>query len=161
MGTQPISKEPIIRIYDRKFRLTSPTTPGIVVIVKPRRLRVLLVDDDVLVRLAIDRQLEALGCDVLSVDKGREAITLLEKGMRFDVLVTDLNLPDVDGRSVAWTAAAFSPRMRMVFMSGSAPGEPLEPADAPFLLKPFSTTALANAIAGAIPLDPPLRPRRR
>ncbi len=141
--------------------MTSRTTAGIVVGMKPCKLRVLLVDDDVLVRLAIDRQLEALVYDVLSVDKGQEAISLLEKGMRFDVLVTDLNLPDVDGRSVAWTAAAFSPRMRMVFMSGRAPGEPLEPADAPFLLKPFSTTALANAIAGALPLDPPRRPHRR
>ena len=135
--------------------------PAIVVLVKRQRLRALLVEDDALVRLAIDRQLEALGCDVLSVENGREAITLIEKGMRFDLLVTDLNLPDLDGRSVACTAAAFSPRMRLVFMSGRAPGEPLEPADAPFLLKPFSTTALANAIAGAIPLDPPPGRRRR
>jgi CheY-like chemotaxis protein len=118
-----------------------------------RQLRVLLVDDDPLVRLAVDRQLEVLGCSVLAVNNGAEAIAVLTKGMRFDVLVTDLNLPDRDGRSIAWTAAALSPRMRMVFMSGSAPGEPLEPADAPFLLKPFSTAALANALAGAVPLD--------
>ena len=141
--------------------MTSRRSPAIVVgVVARRKLRVLLVDDEPLVRLAVGRQLEMLGCDVLSVNSGEEAITVLEKGMRFDVLVTDLNLPGLVGRSVAWTAAAFLPRMRMVFMSGSAPGEPLEPAHAPFLLKPFSTTALANALAGAIPLDEPAGPRR-
>ena len=133
--------------------MTSRRSPAIVVVMARRQLRVLLVDDDPLVRLAVDRQLEVLGCSVLAVNNGAEAIAVLTKGMRFDVLVTDLNLPDRDGRSIAWTAAALSPRMRMVFMSGSAPGEPLEPADAPFLLKPFSTAALANALAGAVPLD--------
>ena len=131
--------------------MTSLRHPAIVVVVA-RKLCVLLVEDEPLVRLAVDRQLEALGCDVLSVNNGEEALKVIEKGMRFDVLVTDLHLPDLDGRSVAWRAAALSPGTRIVFMSGTAPEEPLEPADPPFLLKPFSTTALANALAGAIPI---------
>jgi CheY-like chemotaxis protein len=111
--------------------------------------RVLLVDEDPVVRLAVDRQLDTLGWDAVSVNTGEEAIRVIEMGLFVDVLLTDLRLPDLDGRSVAWTICRLRPFTRIAFMGNGAPGEPLEPHDAPFLLKPFSTTALANALAGA------------
>ena len=75
---------------------------------------------------------------------------MIEKGLLVDVLLTDLRLPDLDGREVAWTICRRRPFTRVAFMAGVAPAEPLEPRDAPFLLKPFSTQALANALAGAV-----------
>lgn len=115
-----------------------------------RKLRVLVVDDDPLVRLAIDRQLEALSYDPVTVNNGREAIRVVEMGLVIDILLTDLHLPDFDGVSIASAVTGLSPATRVAFMSGMAPSDLLEPRDAPFLLKPFSTTALANALSGAI-----------
>lgn len=119
--------------------------------------RVLLVDDDPEVRLAVDRQLDTLGWDAVAVNNGEEAIRVIEMGLLVEVLLTDLRLPDFDGRELAWTICRKRPFTRVAFMGAFAPGQPLEPRDAPFLLKPFTTMALANALAGA----PPLRRRPR
>jgi CheY-like chemotaxis protein len=114
-----------------------------------QKRRVLVVDEDPMMRLQVDRQLDELGWDGLTVNGGEEAIRVAEMGMIIHVLLTELRLPDLDGRSVAWTICRLQPRVRVAFM-GSAPlASRLEPHGAPFLLKPFSTTALANALAGA------------
>lgn len=117
------------------------------------RRRVLLVDVDPLVRLAVDRQLDALGWDAVTVNTGGEAIRVVELGLIVDVLLTDLQLPDLDGLAVAWAVTHVSPHTRVAFMAAAAPSEPFVPRDAPFLLKPFSTSALAHALAGAIRMD--------
>jgi two-component system cell cycle sensor histidine kinase/response regulator CckA len=110
--------------------------------------RVLLVEDDQVVRSVVDRQLRSLGCDVIPVSTGRDAIRLVELGTRVDLLLTDLDLPDIDGASVARAVSAAVPAVRVVFMSGRFPSRPLEPRAAPFLLKPFSQAQLARALAG-------------
>src|SRR5687768_12895644 len=112
--------------------------------------RVLLVDEDPMVRLAVDRQLDTLGWDAVVVNSGEEAIRVIEMGLLIDVVLTDLRLPDLDGREVAWTICRRRPFTRVAFMGSVAPAEPLEPLDAPFLMKPFSTQALSNALAGAV-----------
>ncbi|MEQ1573193.1 MAG: response regulator [Vicinamibacterales bacterium] len=114
---------------------------GVIVVgIVTGRRRVLLVDDDPLARLAVDRQLDVLGYDVISVNNGEEAIRVMEMGFPFELLLIDLRLPDLDGRAVAYAAMALVPAVRIVFMSGFVPGQRL---NAPFLLKPFSTLALA------------------
>jgi CheY-like chemotaxis protein len=114
--------------------------------------RVLVVDEDPLVRLAIDRQLDVLGWDAVSVNTGEEAVRVVELGLAVDVLLTELRLPDLDGRAVAWAIAKTLCRVRVAFMGSEAPRVPMEPRLAPFLLKPFSTSALAAALSGAVPL---------
>jgi len=114
--------------------------------VSEQRPRALLVEDDSSVRNVIDRQLHGLGWEVVAARTGREAIRLVKRGMVVDVLLTDLKLPDVDGITVARTVSRVLPGTRVVFMSGSAPAVALEPRDAPFLLKPFSKSALAEAL---------------
>lgn len=116
-------------------------------VVTRMRLCVLLVDDEAGLRSAVGRQLHTLGWEVVAVATGEEAIRVAEGGEVVDVLLTDLQLPDIDGVAVARAVTALSPRTRVAFMSGSAPQRPLDPSDAPFLLKPFSVTALANALA--------------
>ena len=116
------------------------------------RSRVLLVEDEPTVRAAVDRQLEALGWEAVPVGTGREAVGIIRRGLIVDVLLTDLQLPDLDGISVAREIAGFSPGIRVAFMSGAAPARSLEPSDAPFLRKPFSASDLAKALAGAVPL---------
>jgi CheY-like chemotaxis protein len=128
--------------------LTLPDRCVIVVAVERGRSRVLLVEDDAAVRTVVDRQLRSLGWEVVALATGRDAIRLVERGTRVEVLLTDLDLPDVGGVMVARAITAAAPGTRVVFMSGSVPAVPLEPSVAPFLLKPFSRIALADALAG-------------
>src|SRR5215213_714056 len=114
----------------------------------PKR-RVLVVDEDPVMRLQIDRQLDELGWDGLTVNSGEEAIRVVEMGMVIHVLLTELRLPDLDGRSVAWTICRLQPQVRVAFMGSAPMPTRVEPHPAPFLLKPFSTTALAHALAAA------------
>lgn len=113
---------------------------------------VLLVDDDAELRLAVDGQLAALGCDVVVVANGEDAMRVVAEQLRIDVLLTELRLPDIDGRELAWAVGQKRPFVRVAFMSREAPDEPLDPEDAPLLRKPFTTTALSQALAGALPV---------
>jgi CheY-like chemotaxis protein len=112
---------------------------------------VLVVDDDVEVRLAVDRQLEEAGCEVVVAGSGEEAITLLAEPIRVDMLLTELRLPDIDGRELAWAVARKRPFVRVVYMCRELVSE-LDPVDAPLLVKPFSGGALADALTRAMPL---------
>ena len=114
-----------------------------------RQRRVLLVDEDPVLRLQIDRQLDQLGWDVIAVNTGAEAIRVVELGMHPQVLLIDIRLPDIDSISVAWAATRLVRTMGVVFMGDKQPAWALEPARAPFLLKPFSTGVLADGLAAA------------
>ena len=113
---------------------------------------VLLVDDDAELRLSVDRQLEEAGCDVVVAGSGEEAIRLLAEPIRVDVLLTALRLSDIDGRELAWAVAQKRPFVRVAYMGTQSPVEPLNPADAPLLIKPFTASALADAIVHATSL---------
>ena len=80
--------------------------------------------------------------------------------LRIDVLLTELRLPDIDGRELAWSLGQKRPFVRVAFMGRDAPDEPLEPRDAPFLKKPFTTNALSHALAQAIPVRRAARPNQ-
>jgi len=112
----------------------------------PHARRVLLVEDDPHVRSALDRQLRVLGCDVIAVGTGREAVRVVEGGTRVEILLTDLDLPDIDGGAVARAVTVAAPATRVVFMSGGAALIPRVPAGAILLRKPFSHAALAAAL---------------
>ena len=113
---------------------------------------ILLVDDDPELRLSLDRQLEEAGCEVVVAASGEEAMRLLSEQLRIDLLLTELRLPDIDGRELAWAVSQKRPFVRVAFMGHHVPGDPLDPVDAPFLTKPFTAVALADALARATPL---------
>ena len=112
---------------------------------------VLLVDDDAELRLAVDRQLAALGCDVIVVENGGDAMRVVAEQLRIDLLLTELRLPDIDGRELAWAVGQKRPFVRVAFMAKEAPDEPLDP-HVSFLKKPFTTTALSQALSQARPV---------
>ena len=79
--------------------------------------RILLADDD---RGALDlvrRALEMDGHSVTTADDGNEALAHLG-GATFDVLVTDVQMPGLDGIALAKAAVAQRPGLKMVMMSG-------------------------------------------
>ena len=84
----------------------------------PNRPRVLLVEDNDAASRGLARLLEARGFEVSAVPDGRSAIQALQSTPHFDFLLTDLRLPDVDGREVARIAHEQADPPRIALVSG-------------------------------------------
>lgn len=82
-------------------------------------IRILLAEDDDAMRQYLARALERSGYSVVSVDRGTEALPLLETD-RFDLLLTDIVMPEMDGIELAQRAADIAPDMRVMFITGFA-----------------------------------------
>lgn len=82
-------------------------------------IRILLAEDDTAMRQYLERALERAGYSVTGVDRGTAAIPLLEES-RFDLLLTDIVMPEMDGIELAQRAAAIAPEMRVMFITGFA-----------------------------------------
>ncbi|HWK35705.1 cell cycle two-component system response regulator CpdR [Sphingomonas sp.] len=82
-------------------------------------IRILLAEDDAVMREYLARALERSGYQVAAVDRGTAAIPLLE-AERFDLLLTDIVMPEMDGIELAQRAAEMAPDMRVMFITGFA-----------------------------------------
>lgn len=81
--------------------------------------KILLAEDDDSLRSFLARALERAGYEVVSCADGDEAIEALDGGP-YDLLLTDIVMPGVDGIEVAREAAAREPGMRIMFITGFA-----------------------------------------
>ena len=82
-------------------------------------IRILLAEDDTVMREYLTRALERSGYLVSAVDRGTAAIPLLG-AERFDLLLTDIVMPEMDGIELAQRAADLAPEMRVMFITGFA-----------------------------------------
>lgn len=82
-------------------------------------IRILLAEDDDAMRLYLSRALERSGYHVVAVDRGTAAIPLIETD-RFDLLLTDIVMPEMDGIELAQHASTIAPDMRVMFITGFA-----------------------------------------
>jgi two-component system cell cycle response regulator CpdR len=82
-------------------------------------IRILLAEDDSSMRAYLSRALERSGYEVVAVDRGTEALPLIEQG-GFDLLLTDIVMPEMDGIELAQKAASLAPDMRVMFITGFA-----------------------------------------
>ncbi len=98
----------------------APEEDGLDSDVAARTVRVLLVDDDPLVRETLAMQLDAGGCDVLAAASGMDALALLDAGEMVDVLVTDLSMPGMDGLAVMKGAQQRRPNLPALLLTGYA-----------------------------------------
>jgi CheY-like chemotaxis protein len=80
--------------------------------------KVLLVEDETLISVLVAEALEEDGFEVRAVANAEEALALLSAGERFDVLFTDINLPGMDGATLAESARAINPQIPVVYASG-------------------------------------------
>jgi two-component system cell cycle sensor histidine kinase/response regulator CckA len=112
--------------------------------------RVLLVEDEDMVRKVVSRMLTSRGFEVHAAASGAEAMALFDAPEieEFDLLVTDLMMPDGGGLGVARDLTARMPDLKVLLVSGySASGtEGWEPGRFRFLTKPFGSAELARAI---------------
>jgi two-component system cell cycle response regulator CpdR len=81
--------------------------------------KILLAEDDDSMRLYLGRALERVGYVVTAVDRGTTALAILE-GESFDLLLTDIVMPELDGIELAQKAALIAPEMRVMFITGFA-----------------------------------------
>ena len=82
-------------------------------------IRILLAEDDDTMRAHLARALERSGYDVVAVDRGTAALSWI-KAESFDLLLTDIVMPEMDGIELAQKAAAIAPGMRVMFITGFA-----------------------------------------
>ncbi|ODU21282.1 MAG: response regulator [Sphingomonas sp. SCN 67-18] len=82
-------------------------------------IRILLAEDDDVMRQYLARALEKSGYAVSAVDRGTAALPLLESET-FDLLLTDIVMPEMDGIELAQRAGAIAPEMRVMFITGFA-----------------------------------------
>jgi PAS domain S-box-containing protein len=80
-------------------------------------ISILFVDDEKLIRNSFARELRAEGFKVTAVADGREAIDELEKG-RFDVVITDLMMPGIDGFGVLEAVKKHFPQTSVIILTG-------------------------------------------
>jgi CheY-like chemotaxis protein len=102
-------------------------------------LTVLVVDDERDVRETLADMVKALGHEVTAADGGGAALAALESGS-FDLVFTDLSMPEMDGWEVAREVRRRSPRTRVVVVTGYGKDAARTPQDAPadaVIAKPF------------------------
>jgi two-component system cell cycle sensor histidine kinase/response regulator CckA len=120
---------------------------------------VLVVEDEPLVRALTARTLEAHGYVVtVAADAPAAKAMCGDSRYRFDLLLTDVVMPGVNGADIAVSARMSRPGLRVLFMSGFAPGVLLKnPAlgeEVELLEKPFSPETLARRVRSVLDRRP-------
>lgn len=113
--------------------------------------RILVVEDDPDMRRIASETLERLGYAITTAADGPAAIRVLEEGGRFDLVLTDIRLPNgMLGPDVARQARQIDPALKIVYMTGYAEASVFENGaiddDAILLRKPFRRADLAAAM---------------
>jgi len=119
------------------------------------KLRILVVDDEELVRATLRLALEQQGCEVVTAEDGVEGLDAVDL-QPFDAVVSDVRLPRRDGLWLWRQATAVRPELvgRFVFISGhSFPGPDHGSEREFFLAKPFTMKQLWGAIAAVTKTD--------
>jgi two-component system, cell cycle response regulator CpdR len=80
--------------------------------------RVLLVDDHEVGRKSLARLLTLVGFEVMDVNDGKSALEALRGPCKFDYVLTDVRLPDYDGREVVQAARRLVPTPRIALVTG-------------------------------------------
>ncbi len=106
------------------------------------KLKILLVEDEEDIRLNTRDLIELIGHDVIAVATAEEAVPLLDE--RIDLLITDRQLPGMQGDELIKVAKARVPHLQVALASGMGTGVP----GARLLVKPYGIEALRELIKG-------------
>lgn len=122
--------------------MNAPTDPTSVA-----RRRLLVVEDEPLVRELIVLELEDAGYDILEAEDGPTALGLLEQDADISLLFTDIRLPGgMTGWDIAEHARAMRPDIPVIYATGYSSEELRLVAGARFLKKPYRSAMVLDAI---------------
>jgi CheY-like chemotaxis protein len=130
-----------------QFRLTIEVK-NLGTVIKERRIRVLVVEDDFLLRLDAVQTIEEAGFDVLEAANADEAISILEVRSDINVIFADINMPgSMDGLKLAHAVRGRWPPIKIITTSGHVrvKNEDL-PAGGRFISKPYSLGYVTGVI---------------
>ena len=118
---------------------------------------ILLVEDEDMVRAVAERALTRQGYTVVTAADGEEGLARLaeqgEGAEKFDIIVSDVVMPNMDGPAMAKRARALYPDLPILFMSGYAEEQlrkSINLDNVEFLPKPFSVVQIAEAVGNIL-----------
>jgi signal transduction histidine kinase/CheY-like chemotaxis protein len=139
-----------VTLYFPRSELLQPDTSAIDRPAGPSPERILVVEDDPMVLEFAVAQIASLGYCLEKATSGRQALAFFEKGERFDLLLTDIVMPGMDGVQLAERAEQLQPGLRVLYASGynEKAGFASLKTDKPFRLlqKPYTRRHLAKKI---------------
>jgi CheY-like chemotaxis protein len=117
--------------------------------------RVLIVDDEDSMRLLVARAIAMDGHDIMTASDGAEALEILGSAdSAFDLLLTDIQMPIMDGIALALAAARDFPDLTILLMTGFADqrerASGLNAIAYDVITKPFSVADIRTAVADAL-----------
>lgn len=119
--------------------------------------RILLTEDDDAVRAFVDRALQLDGHEVVQAEDGAAGLEVLQRERgRFDLLLTDIKMPVMDGIALALTAARDYPDLSILLMTGFADqrerAHGLDALIHDVVTKPFSLADIRAAVNEVVAL---------
>jgi two-component system, cell cycle response regulator CpdR len=117
--------------------------------------RLLIVDDEESMRTLVARAIAMDDHEIVTAADGAEALEILSNGQNaFDLLLTDIQMPVMDGIALALTAARDLPDLTILLMTGFADqrerASGLNAIAHDVISKPFSVADIRNAVADAL-----------
>ena len=108
--------------------------------------RIMIVDDEPLVRASIRRTLKLKGHNVIEAGSALQALEVLHRGPPFDVIITDLFMPDLDGALFAAEVEHRFGSQQLLLITGAGSPSLALHRPIPILRKPFTARELLEAI---------------
>jgi len=140
---------PLVASQEGEQFAETPTTAG-----AGERLRILVVDDEASVRVALQRYFASRGHEIETTASGRDALARLREGT-FDAVVVDMRMPDLSGEQLYEELRVKDPghAERVIFTTGQLVDEQvrnfLASTGRPYIPKPFEFTAFDQALPHA------------
>ncbi len=140
---------PLVASQEGEQFAETPTTAG-----AGERLRILVVDDEASVRVALQRYFASRGHEIETTASGRDALARLREGT-FDAVVVDMRMPDLSGEQLYEELRVKDPAHaeRVIFTTGQLVDEQvrnfLASTGRPYIPKPFEFTAFDQALPHA------------
>jgi two-component system cell cycle sensor histidine kinase/response regulator CckA len=116
--------------------------------------KVLLVEDEDMVRIVAERALARAGYTVTPCANGEEGLAAISEGKTaFDIVVSDVVMPGMDGPAMVRAIRKLHPRLPVLFMSGYAEEQLRRDIDIPdmhFIAKPFSVASIGDKVGAVL-----------
>ncbi len=115
--------------------------------------RLLLVEDEDMVRAVAERALSRAGYDVTTASDGEEGLAKVANGGEFDMVVSDVVMPGMDGPAMARAIRKVYPKLPILFMSGYAEEQlrrDINIDNMHFIAKPFSVQQIGVKVADVL-----------
>ena len=116
-------------------------------------VKVLVIDDEAIVRVSCERVLQPEGYEVVATSRGDEAIELMERE-KFDIVLTDLKMPDMDGLEVLKIIKKRWPDVQVIIITGygtiSTAVQAIKLGAYEYIEKPFTPEDILRVVKSAL-----------